>query len=170
MPKKVFIGQSVTSNTPTRTYLTIYTHGDHIYYVVRHEMPQNSGSPAISAYLMRMCQDESNNAVIESIVEVELTPCDSSKKFPQTATVGRLDRSHLQVLALTFTADKDATSSSLCVYTQSDIDDMVEGTIQACTSGSSLFYSLPWTTSLQTPCSMVGAVSCLCRDITTGLK
>ena len=112
-------------------------------------------------YVMRMCGEEDNSNIrIESLIEVKLTPCVSNKKYPQNVVFGNLHNTYGEVLLVTFTTNELSVDSTVCVYTQLDLENTMNTTIQNCFDGSTeVSFVFPWFNDFTpTPCNF-GAVS-----------
>ncbi|KAI6654139.1 hypothetical protein LOD99_2984 [Oopsacas minuta] len=93
-----------------------------------------------------MCENESlSPSTIVSLIEVSLSPCDGFKKYPQTVSFGELNTFYGQVIIVAFTTGELDVDSVICVYTQSDIENTINTTIQSCMDGSAMIeYVFDW--------------------------
>ena len=147
---------------PLRRSLLSYSLRGFVYFINR----QIDGSD-FPLYVMRMCEEEDDSALtIDSLIEVKLTPCVSTKKYPQNVVFGNLHNIYGEILLVTFTTGELDVDSNVCVYTQLDLENTMNTTIQSCFDGSSeVSFIFPWFNAVTPfPCSLgvVSECTCIC--------
>ena len=147
---------------PLRRSLSSYSLRGFVYFVNRHNDVTD-----FPLYVMRMCEDEDSSAIrISSLIEVRLTPCVASKKYPHHVVFGNLDNIYGEVLLVTFTTGELDMDSNVCVYTQLDIEITMNTTIQSCFDNSTdVSFIFPWFDTVSYPCSLGMVSTCICYSI-----